>query len=165
MEEQTIIYKGIEIKIERDDYAESPDVWENDDVFLVYDHRDFYVKREGFDPQDIFDFTRENPGALYEGYHVFDLYAYIHSGVSLSLGRGSCSFDTSMKGFVLVQRQKGWSWRREIAGGIAESLIKHTWNVYLSGEIYSYVSEYSSCSGFYGDEGIEDGIKEAKAKR
>ena len=41
--------------VSNDSSAESPDVWKNEDVFLVYDHRNFTVKREGFEPKKIFE--------------------------------------------------------------------------------------------------------------
>jgi hypothetical protein len=42
--------------IEPDDNCDSPDDWRNDDLFLVYDHRQFDVKREGFNPRKIYDY-------------------------------------------------------------------------------------------------------------
>ena len=53
--EQTIDYKGYRIKIVQDDNSTSPDEWGNEDLFLVYDHRDFWVKRKGFEPRRIFE--------------------------------------------------------------------------------------------------------------
>ena len=54
--EQDIDYKGYRIKIRQDEGCQSPDDWGNDDIFLVYDHREFDVRREGFKPEDIFDY-------------------------------------------------------------------------------------------------------------
>lgn len=150
---ETINYRGVDIEIEQDQYAESPDHWGNDDCFLVYDHRDFYVKEEGFDPAEIFDiFQTKN---IYKGYWIFPLYAYIHSGVALSLGRDSYPFndrwDVSYKGFVLVKRQIKWSWTKGKAKEIAESVVKE-WNTYLSGDVWGYNIEQfnDSCWGYYG---------------
>lgn len=108
---ETIDYRGHKIEIYRDDNCDSPDRWGNDDVFLVYDHRQFYVERKGFDPAKIFEtFQSKN---IYNDYHIFAVFAYIHSGVALSLTRNSYPFndrwDTSFKGFALVKKQKGWS--------------------------------------------------------
>lgn len=41
---EVIKYRGHEIEIFYDELCESPDDWGNDEVFLVYDHRDFRVK-------------------------------------------------------------------------------------------------------------------------
>ena len=50
------------LRVIQDENAESPDMWENEDIFLVYDHQQFTVKREGFKPKDIFNaLTLEYP--------------------------------------------------------------------------------------------------------
>lgn len=164
---EKIEYKGEEIKIFYDTDADSPDTWGNDELFLVYDHREFCVKRKGFDPKEIFDHTNETEKMFYKGHYVFPLYAYIHSGVSLSLGKTSYPFtdrwDTSFAGFVLVKQIKGWSYHREKALKAAESLVEE-WNMYLGGEVYGYSTEHGSCWGFYGNSGLEEAISEAKAE-
>lgn len=161
-------YKGNEIRICYDTHAESPDIWENEDAFIVYDHRQFHVERKGFDPDDVWERyqTHKTYQQHYNGdnYWIFPLYAYIHSGVSLSLGGGTCKWDTSMSGFVLVKRQKGWTYSHEKATKVAESLVEE-WNLYLSGQVYGYEiigDAEDSCYGYYGDEGIEQAIEEAK---
>jgi hypothetical protein len=161
---ETIQYKGHEIKVCYDTNASSPDEWGNDDMFLVYDHRDFAIERDGFDPQDIFYAMGENK-PLYKGYFYFPVYAYIHSGVALSLGRSEYPFndgwDVSFRGFALIKRQKGLSYRRKKAYEIVKSLIEE-WNQYLSGDVYGYTSDCGSCWDFYGEEGKQDMIKQAK---
>ena len=153
------IYKGYKITIDQDEYADSPDIWENEDCFLVYDHRQFYVERKGFDPTEIFEQLGKRK--TFEGYWIFPVFAYIHSGVSLSLGKNSypftCPWDTSFGGFALIKRQKGWSYKEDKAFAIAESLIEE-WNQYLSGEVYykkieklvdEEYKEIDSCYGYY----------------
>jgi hypothetical protein len=92
---------------------------------------------------------------------------YSHSGCSLSLGRSKYPFndrwDVSSTGFALVKRQKSCSWKRDKAYSCAESLIKG-WNMYLSGDVYRYNSEAGGVCGYYGKEGKEQMIKEAKAE-
>lgn len=167
---ETILYRGYKIETFYDIDAQSPNKWGNDDAFLVYDHRDFWVKRDGFDPQDIWDAMQDkhNQRKLYDGYWVYPLYAYIHSGVSLSLGKNSypftCPWDTSMKGFVLIRRDKG-TWSEVKARRVALSVVEE-WNQYLGGEVYGYNhnAEAGSCWGFYGDEGMKQMIEEAKGE-
>jgi hypothetical protein len=48
-------YKNHLITIHQDDDADSPDIWENDFCFLVYEHRDFTIKKKNFEPSEIFD--------------------------------------------------------------------------------------------------------------
>jgi hypothetical protein len=161
---EIIKYRGHKIKIFQDDNCSGPDFWENDDVFLVASHRQFTVGRKEFDTQRIN--TVYQTKNMYNGYHIFALNAYIHSGVALSLtrqGQFGDHWDSSHIGFVLVKHTKGWSWTREKALVIAGSLLIE-WNQYLSGEVYGYDSEIDSCWGFYGDEGKADMIEEAKGE-
>lgn len=161
----TETYKGLTITITADEYPHSPDDWGNTDAFIVYDHRDFSVERKGFDPETIYKHLA-NGGKLFDGYHVFPLYAYIHSDVALSLRRSSypftCQWDTSLRGFVLVKRQKGWSYTRDKATKIAQALVTE-WNDYLSGNVWSFKvtdkngNTLDSCAGYYGDYDAEEG--------
>lgn len=160
---ETIKYKGIDIETFYDSDAESPDYWGNNEFFLVYDHRQFNVKRNGFDPYDIHVCLQEGK-KLYNGYYAFPVYAYIHSGVALSLSRDSYPFtdrwDVSTTGFMLVKRQKG-TYTENKAFEIAEACIK-SWNIYLSGEVYGYSSTAGNCCGFYGKDGYKEMIEQAK---
>ena len=160
---QDIDYKGYRIKIRQDEGYQSPDDWGNDDIFLVYSHRDFEVKRKGFDPQDIFDYlsikkalTKENTFEEKEEleddlkgyfdynsqYWIFPVDAYIHSGVSLSIANTKYlpdrNWDVSTTGYVLVEKE---CWKEvEDAYKAAESLVEE-WNQYLSGEVYGFIIE------------------------
>lgn len=167
---------------ESDGY-ESPNDWRNTDIFLVYDHRQFCIEREGFDAKEIFEYLQNCADSStidlrnddYDKYWIFPVYAYIHSGVSLSLGKDTypftCKFDTSMQGFILVLKDATEEGRKPVictedeATKYAEGLIE-TWNQYLSGEVYSFVVietvkcphcgtieeiEHDSCCGFYGE--------------
>ena len=128
------------IDVVQDEDANSPDFWGNDDVFVVYDHRQFDVRRKGFEPRDIFDHTSSRNKMFYDGHYVFVLYAYIHSGVALSVGDHNfpdARWDVSSTGFVLVQRQKNWTWKRSEALKVAKAVTEE-WNQYLRGDVYGY---------------------------
>ena len=161
---ETFNHKGFVVEIYQCQETDSPNDWGNEDCFIVYDHRNFCVERKGFDPQDIFDHIEQTKRWFYSGYWVFPLYAYIHSGVALSLGRNSypftCHWDTSFRGFALVKRTKGWSYTNEKAVQIAQSLIEE-WNNYLSGNVWGYSWECGACGGYYGnpDEYMIDEVK------
>lgn len=163
-----INYRGIDIEIISDDHPNSPDDFGNDDCFIVYDHRQFYVMRKGFDPNHIYEATTESKKKMYDGYWVFPVDAYIHSGVVLSLARENNfpdrRWDVSTTGYVLVKKQKGWTWRKEKAREVARLIITE-WNDYLSGNVWGYNIEQTndSCWGFYGDYKQKDGcLSEAK---
>ena len=159
---ETIMYRNYEIAVYYDDSSESPNDWRDDERFLICDHRDIIITRDGFDIAHIFEvFQAKN---LYAGFFIYPVYAYIHSGGSLSLGRQypfNCRWDSSFVGFVLVKKQKGTYNRETSAREAAEGLIK-SWNTCLSGDVYGYDSPAGSCWGFYGKEGKEQMIEEAK---
>lgn len=166
-----MIYKTLQnehykLEIHYDEDPISPDYWEDDHRFIVYDHRSFTVQKQGFDPAKIHQW--DNGRGTYKGYFVFPVYAYIHSGVALSLGRDSypftCQWDVSFKGFALVKREKG-TYSREAALPKAQGVVD-MWNEYLSGEYYGYKffgkdeggdwEEQDSCWGFAGQNGLEE---------
>jgi hypothetical protein len=157
---KTIEYRGHTINVIRDPEPQSPKDWDNDDAFLVYDHRQFSVEVKGFDPDSIFQHLSETNKSTYEGYWAFPVYAYIHSGVALSLGRSGYPFndrwDVSFKGFALVKRQKGWTYTHDKAIKVGQAIVDE-WNQYLSGEVYGFQvldsegDDIDSCWGFYGD--------------
>lgn len=154
----TLTHLGREIHIYPDNNSESPDSWGNEDIFLITTlNRYFSVQRKDFTLHEA------TSGAYKEDYHVLPLYAYIHSGVALSLGRDSypftCPWDSGQIGVVLVKKRAGFRNIRKAALSLIEE-----WNQYLSGDVYSYeiLSEgelKDSCWGFYG---LDYCIKEAK---
>ena len=167
-------YKGFKIIIDNDnDFCDSPNDWDDNEVFLVYDHRDFEIKREGFNCDDIFEAMCEGK-KLFDGYFYFPVYAYIHSGISLQLKRwfnyvpqGHNEFDVSFKGFCMVKKMKG-SYTQEKAYNLADNLLD-TWNDYLHGNVWNFMTEdkegntIDTCCGFYGDPEKSGLMEEAKS--
>ena len=162
MEAGVINYRGVDILISEDHDPLPPNDCDDDHLFLIYDHRDFTVLKSGFSPQETFNYlqsiddgTNVDFQNLYADYHIFPVFAYIHSGVSLSLSGGGCRFDTSMRGFAFASK-KEWT-DKKVAEDIVKSLIE-TWNQYLSGECYGYeIEEYGdSCWGYYGEEALTE---------
>ena len=160
-----IDYKGYTISIFQDEDPESLYDW-IDSIFLVYDHRSFCISREGFNPTDIY----YNMSDYLEDWFVFPVYAYIHSGVVLSLSNKTYPFnsryDVSFKGFILADINKFET--SEEAETFANSLVTD-WNIYLSGNVYGYVitkdeHQIDSCWGFYSSNSdYEDIVFEAKS--
>lgn len=170
--EQDLNYKGYLIEITQDEDCDSPQEGDND-IFLVFDHRQFCVKVDGFDPTDIFEDAYSKGKFMYDGHHIFGLEAYIHSGVHLMLKDSrealNCPdrrWDVSFKGFVLVKRVKGWSWTRAKAREKIDGFLK-SWNSYNSGEVYGWNIESDdlneSCWGYIGDPETSGCIEDAKA--
>ena len=132
------------LRVEQDINAESPNTWSNEDMFLVYEHRDFTVKREGFIPDIINEYLQDDPNERsmeFDDYYIFPVDAYIHSGVHLSLSDTESypdpdrRWDVSTTGFVLVKKEKELS--EDKAKEYAEGLLE-TWNQYLSGDVYGF---------------------------
>lgn len=169
---KTINYKGLTIKIFQDEDVQSPEGW-NDDIFLVYYHRDFEVRKD-----DIV--SKDEMVAWYNGekieqtkqFHIFLVKAYIHSGVVLALEESGRMFpderwDVSRCGCMLVSKKEAKT--KSKAFKLADGLIK-SWNDCLSGNVYGYVIEdkesehLGSCWGFYGDFNKSGIIDEAKSE-
>jgi hypothetical protein len=151
---------GLQVGIYQDTYAESPLGRGDENLFLITtSNRYFEVQRDGFSLDSAMD------GGYNEEFYVFPLFAYIHSGVALSLarhGQFSDMWDSGQIGFVFVSK-KEWSGDRS-AYEAAEALVEE-WNQYLSGDVYSFVvsdengDHLESCCGIYG---LQYCIEEAK---
>ena len=175
-------YKGYKINIHYSEADDSPDDWGDDNLFLVYDHRCIDVWRKGFEPRTINEFLRDKDEELWEDchyndYYIFEVEAYIHSGISLSLFSGSkqCRWDSSVSGYILASKDEFKT--IEEAKLRAEGLIE-TWNQYLDGSIYGFevikedfcshcgttTEEFiDSCGGYYGDYKESGCLDEAKS--
>lgn len=127
-----IYYKNYAYSITQDEFVENPDVWD-DNAFLVYDHRDFCIERKEFYPPDIHAYINGDNDYDFSDFWIYPVYAYIHSGVSLSLSHNGDRWDTSMRGYIMINKSEFNI--EEKADKQAEILIK-LWNMYLSGEVY-----------------------------
>ena len=154
--------------ITRDEDADSPDTWGDDNLFLVHYHRSFDVRRDKIIVEDEAaaicrgeSLADSRHPDLLATYWVFPVSAYIHSGVVLSLassfpmdGQG---WDTSHVGLALVAKKE---WPDEGKAREAASALVTEWNQYLSGEVYTIVKEtyddqkmlldYDCVGGHYG---------------
>lgn len=157
------IYKGYTITIEQDEYPDNPDVWnEFDQVFMQSMHHQFYVEF----PKQV------NKRNLRLNWWVLPLYAYIHSGVALSLDNTRYPYndqwDACQVGYVFVKRGRLSGKSREQALGTAQRYIDE-WNMFLDGNIYGYVIEapendshyIESICGFYAED-WEEVLREAR---
>lgn len=168
-------HEGVTVKIYQDTDAEGPDTWGDDNAFLVHYHWDFTIKRDKIitedDARDFYQGNKsESLRELQKKYHFFTVAAYVHSGVSLSLGEGAHfpdqRWDVSHMGLYLCAKSE---WRlRKKAEKYARAAIE-TWNQYLSGDVYGYVVEdkagehLDSCWGYYGMEEVKaEGLSVAK---
>lgn len=173
--EDTLKIKKVKIGYEakyliHDEMPMSPDEWGDESLFLVHYHRDFWVERKK-------TIAQEELASLYRGekieqekdYRIFPVKAYIHSGVSLSLGTGGFGhdpggWDTSHVGVCLASKKEFPT--KDKAEKACEGLVDE-WNKYLGGDVYCLVKdsmdedkklvEHASVCGNYG---YKDALKE-----
>ena len=164
--EQTIEYKGFQIRIEVDDTYMNPDEWGNTDLFLVSDSCRLGIRREGFMEEEIEDLTDGEFDLLYEiegkTYHVFPI--GVHDIVYFT------SFSNA-HGHIFAETE---SWAdRDSARDAAQALME-TWNDCMTNNVWGFVAEeleqcnlghhhpkhIDSCWGFIGD--VDFCIEQAK---
>lgn len=126
---------------------------------IVAWHRRRNIGDKGFNYHDLPHFgtidelaewLREEHGAL----HIRPLYAYEHSGITISLGAFRDPWDSGQVGLVFVTQQ-----HLDDTGGEPDALMEadvKEWDAYLRGEVYGYVVDEGgpheeSCWGFVGD--------------
>lgn len=149
------------LSIENDDSPLAPD--DNDEpcvFFVLADTRNFSAScPSGWTISSVQDEMNNEESE----YTIVPLYAYIHSGIVLSLGKFSCPWDSGQIGYVVVQN-----------GGadpnlIASAYVKE-WNQYLSGDVYRFVVKsvqvcslghkheeiVDSCGSFYDRKACEE---------
>ena len=164
-------YRGFEIKIKEDEDPLDPNEL-SDNVILVAEHRQFTVRTKRFNAKTIYEFLYdennqdirkdENKKPVYQEYYLFNLYAYIHSGVSLSLeriGQYADRFDSSHVGYILVHKSTSDDYD-EITK-VANQTVNE-WNQYLDGSVWMFETKFDCCGGYYGTQGYKDAITDAK---
>lgn len=155
----------MKLLIERDEFASSPSEWGDDNLFIVANHRQFYVPVPG--EKRITEDAEELVKRFKRTHWAFLVEAYIHGGVVLALA-GERDFpdrrwDVSLVGYVFAAKKE---WRMSKTARKAARGLIETWNQYLSGDVWMYIIEddegntIDSCGGFYGEkECREEGEK------
>lgn len=169
VETKKAVYK---VSIALDDTAESPREWDNLGIMACWHNRytlgDIQPKEEFL--EHIADLLSDCPtielynkeyGCLIEDdekimrefnkYFIsLPLYLYDHSGITMSTGSFSCSFDSGQVGIIYVSKEdirKEYSCKnvtkkiRDIVFSVLESEVE-THDHYISGECYGYTVEH-----------------------
>jgi hypothetical protein len=169
---ETFKHAGNTVHIEQDDDCESPySAWDQGSVLACW-HRHMnlgseQLHPEHFDSMDDLIASLESEGALF----IRPVYAYEHSGITISLGAFGDPWDSGQVGVIYTTR-KLWDARvgGELNAETAEALYRDeiaSYDQYLRGECYGYTVEspegdlLDSCWGFLGD--ISYCITEAKS--
>lgn len=166
-EKESLTYRGMTISVVYDECPDSPATWDNPDCFLCSDYRDLEVNSESISPDEC---RRAIQGGKYflNGFYIFPVCIYDHSGLALCLGEHHDWDYSNGWAFVCVRRRKKWSWEKAKAAKIAQGVLDE-WNLYLSGQVFCVRAVdkdgdvIDSCCGYYGEEGIKDGVAEAKS--
>lgn len=153
---ETINYKNYQIRIHHDDCPQDP--MDMSDEKIISYHRNYGTDHGFTDREDLFEHAKNTNQILYP------IHAYIHGGISLSLGTSSCPWDSGLYGYLLIDPAK-WSKKRKCPtiDKAAEAILK-VYNQYAEGECYWYEiidkdgEQVNTLSGFYGSEHEESGL-------
>jgi hypothetical protein len=153
-------YRGHEIEIKQDENAESPREWDNLGTMVCF-HRRYLGDEHTFTVEEVKDILdRKDVIAL-------PLYLYDHSGITMSCKPFSCPWDSGQVGIIFADYEKI---RKEfsvtrVGAKLREKVRKilisevETYDTYLRGEVYGYVTDYDSCWGYYSE---KEALDEAK---
>ena len=105
-----------------------------------------------------------------KGYLISALYLYDHSNITISMSSFSCRWDSGQIGYIYMTKEtiEKEGWTKEQAMKYMEGEVE-VYDNYLTGEVYRFEiedpddNEIESCSGWYGNDGKEDMIKECKS--
>jgi hypothetical protein len=135
-----IQYENHIIKIFQDTDYDSCMISDSDDIFLLYYHRNFYITKKGFPKPP----TQQTINKWKNEYHLFIVYAYIHSGFILSLSNDYYPFndmwDVSNCGFVMVKKDLGIEKPKEAA----QALINEYNNIFIDNNIKRNAEKYAT---------------------
>jgi len=152
-------HNGYTVKLIADHDATAPDEFGDDGIILVTTKNRYFERlHDGKSAPEL-----DDDPEMKRKYWAFPVYAYIHSGVALSLGRGGQFADPWDSGRIgtLFLAKSEWRYRtRETKKNwSAEHYAKvhiETWNQYLSGDVWGFEitdadgKDIDSCWGFYG---------------
>lgn len=172
--EKVVQYKGFDIKIEYCSYSESysPAEWDNLGTFV------YKSNKYSFDPTtdiNVRNWSDAEIKELLDSSISIPVYMYDHSGISISTSPFSCPWDSGLFGYYIISKDKV---KEEYGGKIISKKLKNqilkyleneikVWNDWVEGNIFKYsIFEKDElldcCGGYYGDEGIEEAILQAK---
>lgn len=161
--------KELTLKIEVDQYCdiESPIECQEDFIFLS-NHRDYksintHYEIDSFINDETGELDFEDIKNTLGNVEIYPVFAYIHSGIALSLGRSypfDCQFDSGLFGLFICPKDFFKDFK-------AVSSFIESYGQWLNGEVYYYYIEDSegevidSCGGFIGYEHCEQEGEEA----
>lgn len=190
MKRDTIPYRGYNINVYYDEDADSPRDWDN--LGTIYTaHRRYQPEKDfdsNFDINEVFDHKLGKfKESFLKDYVALNIYLYDHSGQAVSTTPFGDPWDSGWFGIIAVsveevKKQQNWKLLTKERREQVESWLQgeiDVLNQYYHGDVYWYnisIDEdeldedetleeiIDSCGGFYGQEGIEELVSEAKAE-
>lgn len=158
----TIEYRGCVIKVYYDtdaSHCDPIDKMKHDDTFIwavwerfsIFSHRDY---RPVDEPSEMPEWAEEN------GYELFPLYKYEHSGVAYNITGFSCPWDSGQVGYVALKKSAFENLDKPLME-YAKQFVEVA-SAWCTGEVYGYVAEteggedIDSCWGFIEPDCDED---------
>lgn len=154
--------KVYNITIEQDESPESPREWDNLGV-IVTALRNYQFEQELSGEyatlQEAFLAHLDDEGLKFKDCIVLPIYAYIHSGISLSVGAYTCKWDSGTAGYIYTTKKKARAEFGRVYNARARACLAgeiETLNQYLEGDVWRYsITDdngeiLDSCGGYYG---------------
>lgn len=162
------------LKLVQDSSPESPRTWDNLGTMVCFHNRYDLGDNHSYNSDDYNSWEEMKKAIIKEENTavILPLYLLDHSGISISTGAFSCSWDSGQIGFIFVSKEKALE---EFGGKIVTAKLKEklerildgeveTYDQYLRGYVYGFqiVDEdddvVDSCYGFYGSDHKESGM-------
>lgn len=155
-----------ELKIEYDEFSESPRDWDNLGMICVSKRCRYTNDESGLADELTWSDRKADMKTLEQkGFIVLPLSVYDHSGVHIYIGGKCDAWDSGQIGWYIVSKdriRKEYGVKRiskkllEKVEVIMENEVK-TYNAYYNGEVYQFTlthndEEVDSCGGFFDDE-------------
>lgn len=160
---------GMTLKIEREEYCENPrEMFDNLWTWISNAPRYFRSDKNADDDvyRAYFDGDEDDKETLEKNYLVVPIYAYIHSGTTISLTPFSCPWDSGTGFIAYLSRKKmeKEGLTEEDAVRILEGEVKE-YDSALQGDVFYFCIENEdgdiedSCGGFYGFDGLKSELE------
>lgn len=166
---------GFRVEVEHDDISENPrKEWDNAATIALASSSRYDFGDEELSVEEMRDIAKSTD------YICLPVYAYIHSGITISTGGFSCPWDSGQLGIVYISKADALKeWGTGVKKRISPKMLARvreylkgeveTLDHYLTGQVYGYRvygpedadgerEEMDSCWGFYGDE--KDALRE-----
>jgi len=158
--------EGKKMFVEYDEYMDSPRSWDNVCKFIfIGNYSHLGDKHDFHESHDSFDAHQKHIEKQLDVAFITPIYAYVHSGMTISTEPFSCPWDSGKLGWVVMTKQalrENYGVKRVTKKLIEKAMIHvegevKTLDNYIKGNVYWFKiedengEEVDSCGGFFGD--------------